>query len=85
MTKSATVHARIEPELKEQGEAVLQQLGLSPSDLVTLTYRQLVLRQGLPFEVRIPNAETIAALEEDVSKHKRYASIREALDDMWEE
>ncbi len=64
MAKTATIHARIEPDLKRQAEAVLGQIGLSTSELITLTYRQLVMRQGLPFDVRIPNAQTARAIAE---------------------
>ena len=64
MAKTATVHARIEPDLKQEAEAVLNQIGLSASDLITLTYRQIVMRQGVPFDVRIPNAQTRKIIEE---------------------
>ncbi len=63
----ARINARIESELKSSGEAVLEQLGITTTDYIKLMFRQLVMRQGLPFDVKIPNAETIAALEEDVS------------------
>ncbi|MBK5957468.1 hypothetical protein CCR97_04485 [Rhodoplanes elegans] len=64
MAKSAYVNTRIEPALKEKAEAVLAALGLSPSDAITLFYRQVVMRRGLPFELSIPNAETLAAMAE---------------------
>ncbi len=35
-----------------------------------MTYRQLVMRKGLPFDVKIPNAETIESFNEDLSKKK---------------
>ena len=73
MTKSAMIRARIDPNLKTQAESVLKEIGLSTSELMAMTFRQVVLRQGLPFEARIPNAETIAALQEDVSQAKVYA------------
>ena len=61
MTKSAMLRARIEPDLKSEGEDVLKQIGLSTSDFITMTFRQLVMLQGVPFEVHIPNAETIVS------------------------
>ena len=63
MAKSVTIRARVEPSLKEEGDSVLQQLGLSTSDFISMTYRQLVMHRGLPFVAKIPNAETLAALE----------------------
>jgi len=62
MTKSAVVHARIEPEIKREAEEVLKELGLSPTDAVRLFYRQICMRRGLPFPVRTPNKTTREAL-----------------------
>ncbi|MDR3469880.1 MAG: type II toxin-antitoxin system RelB/DinJ family antitoxin [Xanthobacteraceae bacterium] len=64
MAKTAYINARIEPDVKEQAEKVFTAVGISASDAVGLFYRQVVLRQGLPFDVAIPNAATTAALEE---------------------
>lgn len=77
--KSEFIRARIEPKLKRDAEAVLGKLGISMSDAVTVFCRQVVLQKGLPFAVRIPNAETQAALAEDLSKAKRYANAKEAF------
>ena len=63
MKKSAVVRARIEPELKEHAEAILDRLGLNPSQAITIFYRQVELRDGLPFEVSIPNATTRRVFE----------------------
>ncbi len=62
MTKTETVRARIEPELKRDAEAVLSGLGLSTSEAITLFLRQVTLRQGLPFPVQLPTAETRKAI-----------------------
>ena len=56
--KSATVRARIEPKLKHDVEHLFHDLGLSTTDAINIFYRQVKLRQGLPFEVAIPNATT---------------------------
>jgi DNA-damage-inducible protein J len=63
MSKSAVVRARIEPELKENAEAILDQLGLNPTQAITIFYRQVELRGGLPFDVSIPNAATRRVFE----------------------
>ena len=64
MPKTEMIRARVEPELKPQAEAVFSELGLSATEAVTLFYTQVALRQGLPFAVRIPNAETIESLRQ---------------------
>lgn len=64
MAKSETIRARIEPEIKKEAEAIFRTLGLSSTEAITLFYRQVALHHGLPFEVRIPNAETQEALRQ---------------------
>ena len=64
MAKTAMIRARMEPDLKEEAEQVLAKVGLSPTEAIRLFYRQVSLRGGLPFEVRVPNAKTRAAVAE---------------------
>jgi len=58
MNKISTVRARIEPDLKQKAEQVFRDLGLSTTQAITLFYRQVELRKGLPFDVVIPNETT---------------------------
>ena len=58
MNKSATIRARIEPDLKNKAEKVFRELGLSTTQAINLFYKQVELRNGLPFEVVIPNDMT---------------------------
>ncbi|MBJ7257819.1 MAG: type II toxin-antitoxin system RelB/DinJ family antitoxin [Akkermansiaceae bacterium] len=62
--KTAAVHSRIQPEIKEQAEGILHRLGLSPTEAIRMFYTQITLRNGLPFDVAIPNDVTTKALEE---------------------
>lgn len=64
MAKTEFIRARIEPELKTKAEEIFSKLGLSQTDAITLFYVQVTLYGGLPFEVRIPNKETIDALRQ---------------------
>ena len=64
MTKSATIRARVEPELKQQAEAFFSQLGLTATEAITLFYKQVTMHRGLPFAVRLPNVETAEALRQ---------------------
>ena len=64
MTNTEMICARVEPELKSQAEAVFSELGLSATGATTLFYTQVALHRGLPFAVRIPNAETIGVLRQ---------------------
>ena len=76
MAKTATVRARVEPEIKDQAEEILSTLGLSMSEAMGLFLRQTILRKGLPFDIRIPNPETAADLREDLSDAREHADVR---------
>lgn len=58
MSKTSTVHARIEPDLKNETEELFHKLGLSVTQAITLFYKQVQMRKGLPFDVIIPNETT---------------------------
>ncbi len=54
MAKSANLYARIEPEVKEQAESILSELGIPASNAINMFYKQIILQRGLPFEVKLP-------------------------------
>jgi DNA-damage-inducible protein J len=58
------VRARIQPGLKERAEKVFRRLGLSATQAITIFYRQVDLRKGLPFGVVVPNAVTRKTFED---------------------
>ena len=58
MNKTSTIRARIEPDLKNKAEQVFHDLGLSTTQAITLFYRQVELRNGLPFDIVIPDKTT---------------------------
>lgn len=61
---SVLVQARIDPKIKEEASAVLENMGLSVSDAVRLMLVKTAKEKTLPFEIWRPNAETMAAIEE---------------------
>ena len=67
MAKSASVYARIDPELKEQAETILSALGIPTSNAIDMFFKQIVLKKGLPFEVRLPYEKPVCmgALSEE--------------------
>lgn len=58
MIKTAMVRARVEPDLKSQAENVFRRLGLNATQAITIFYKQVELRDGLPFDVVVPTATT---------------------------
>lgn len=82
MAKTSNVFARVEPEVKEQAEQVLDRLGIPMSNAVGMFLRQIVLQRGLPFEVKLPQEKPLAygALTKEqfnAEMEKGIADIRE--------
>lgn len=80
MSKSAMVRARVEPQLKERAEAMLDAMGLSATTAITLFYRQIIQRRALPFEVRVPNAATRRAMQ--AARSGRGVVSADSMDDL---
>ncbi len=59
-----TIHARVEPSLKKNAEMIFAAIGLTTSQAISLFLKQVELHKGLPLDLKIPNAETIAAMRE---------------------
>ena len=83
-TKSKTISARIDPTVKRRAEQVFKKLGLTASQAITLFYRQVQLRQGLPFPVELPNETTEDAVREARQREKlaRFDSTAELYEDL---
>ncbi|MEQ1950637.1 type II toxin-antitoxin system RelB/DinJ family antitoxin [Mesorhizobium sp. CN2-181] len=64
MAATAFVRARIDEQLKDEAAAVLAEMGLTVSDVVRMTLTRVAKDKALPFELRVPNAETRSAMEE---------------------
>ena len=60
MARTSNVFARVEPEIKEQAEQVLDQLGIPMSNAVGMFLRQVVLQRGIPFEMKLPQRTPLA-------------------------
>lgn len=60
MANTTAVYARIDTDLKENAENILQQLGISPSSAIQMLYSQIVLTRGLPLKLQLPSRKPIA-------------------------
>ncbi|MCI8528052.1 MAG: type II toxin-antitoxin system RelB/DinJ family antitoxin [Lachnospiraceae bacterium] len=60
MANTSAVYARIDTDLKENAENILAQLGISPSSAIQMLYSQIILRRGMPFDLRLPIARPTA-------------------------
>ena len=84
MPKTEMIRARVEPDLKHEAEEVFAALGLSATEAITLFYKQVSLHHGLPFEVKIPNAETLEAMRQASNKDalNKYGSVKDLMADI---
>ena len=64
MAKTANLNIRIDPETKSQAEELFRNFGLTVSDAVNVFLHQSILQGGIPFELKIPNRETMEALDD---------------------
>ena len=80
------LHIRVDDDIKEQATQALAAMGLSMSDAVRLFLRRVVADQAFPLELKVPNAETQAAIEESrmmMAKRKaRFADADALLADL---
>ena len=91
--KTANVTARIQPNIKEQAEAILDRLGIPVSVFIDMTYRQGIMRDGVPFSLDIPDkfatrdsitkAEFDTMMQTGLSQAKRNDSV--SVDEAFEQ
>lgn len=64
MAATEMVHVRVEKRIKTQAAKTLAAMGLSVSDAVRVLLTRVAAEKALPFEVKVPNAKTVAAMQE---------------------
>ena len=82
--KNDRVQVRIEPELKQAAETVFSELGITSGEAIRMFYAQVKMRGGIPFEVVIPNQDTLDAMKEveqsnDLEKFDSFKDLRKKL------
>jgi DNA-damage-inducible protein J len=83
MPANALVQTRINGDVKDQAAVVLAAMGLTVSDAVRLMLTRVAHDKALPFELLIPNAETIAAMQEArTGKLKSFPSVEALIADL---
>lgn len=83
MAATAIVRSRIDPTLKDDATRVLADMGLTVNDAIRIFLTQVVSEKALPFPVKMPNAETQAALDElNSGKGRRFNSVAELMKDL---
>ncbi|SDY45162.1 type II toxin-antitoxin system RelB/DinJ family antitoxin [Tindallia californiensis] len=80
MAKTTSIFARVEPEIKEQAEMVLNKLGIPMSSAVNIFLRQVVIQNGLPFDVKIKQNKPVAF--EDLTTEEFNNEIEKGFNDL---
>ena len=65
--KSEVIHARIDSNVKNDSQLILNKIGISLSQAVDLFLRQVVLNKGMPFDLTLPQKEDLVFFAENVS------------------
>ena len=60
----ATVTARVDENVKKEAEILFKKIGLNMSTAMNLFLKKCILEQGIPFELKVPNRETLKAMQE---------------------
>ncbi len=73
MAKTATIQTRVDPEIKQRAQKILNTLNISMSEAISMYLSQITLHEGIPFEIKIPNritAQTLKKSEDGKELHK---------------
>jgi DNA-damage-inducible protein J len=80
---TTTINARIDLDCKKEAQGVLEKLGLSMSGAIEMFFKQIVLQQGLPFDVKLPNQDKARAMEElEANAGAKFSSVEELFEDL---
>lgn len=84
MPKTATINVKTDKELKDKVENIFSKLGISPSDAINMFYSQVLLSNGLPFEVPLEPSKNLANSIKELEEGKvtRYKSTLEMMKDL---
>ncbi|NMG48929.1 type II toxin-antitoxin system RelB/DinJ family antitoxin [Azoarcus communis] len=85
MTQSTMLHVRVDNEIKAQASEALAAMGLSVSDAVRILLKRVVSDQAFPLELKVPNAQTRAAMEEARAMMKARAARFDGADRLIDE
>ena len=86
MATDTVVRARIDGLVKQEATQVLEKMGLSVSDAIRMLLIRVAREKALPFEVRIPTAETVAAMRElESGGGKTFTNVADLMADLNED
>ncbi|MCD7763160.1 MAG: type II toxin-antitoxin system RelB/DinJ family antitoxin [Lachnospiraceae bacterium] len=78
MANTSAVYARIDSNLKDSAEGILSKLGISPSSAIQMLYSQIVLKNGMPFDLRLPTSKPLSVGA--MSREQLDAELQKGMD-----
>ena len=84
MLKTSTIQTRIDPIVKKNAQKILNQLNISMSEAISIYLSQIILNNGIPFEIKIPNKVTAKTLRdtENMKKLHTVNSVKELFQEL---
>ncbi len=83
MARTATIQARIDPEVKSEAQKILKALNISMSEAISIYLTQVALHKGIPFEIKIPTERTAATLQK--AEEGKELNEAKSVDDLFRE
>ncbi|MBW8310048.1 MAG: type II toxin-antitoxin system RelB/DinJ family antitoxin [Candidatus Paracaedibacteraceae bacterium] len=82
--RTETVRTRVDPEVKQRATLLFKKLGLTMSDALNLFLHQSICEERIPFDIKLPKAETLEAIRAAQRGDVRETSIEE-IRKIWDE
>lgn len=82
----AKINVRIDDDLKKESTKILDSIGLDLNGAVKMFLKQVVLQEGILFEVSLKRSQIIQALQDiDEGRVKQFDDIESLMEDLTDE
>lgn len=81
-TRTANIYTRVDPDTKEQAEAILDRLGIPMSNAIGMFLKQIVIQKGIPFEMKLPASMPLSI--SSMTKEQFDMEMQKGIDDITE-
>ncbi|MBL4817936.1 MAG: type II toxin-antitoxin system RelB/DinJ family antitoxin [Deltaproteobacteria bacterium] len=79
--KTATLNIRLDPSVKTRARKILEEIGLTTSEAITLFFKKVISEKGIPFAVKMPNRRTRKVIED--SRNGINVNEYDSVDDLF--
>lgn len=80
---TVTVNARIDSKTKDEAVRILHSLGLNPTQVIHMLFKQIIYTKSVPFKIELPQGETSKAISElESGKGVKFDTVDELFEDL---